>query len=427
MKRILFVMLMAIALARVASAQAQSSGMMVVSKQGNGPILRQSLSLSLSSAQDCDQTRDRIPDGSRMSSDSFALNVNDAGVGTFYGSVTIVSPAGAVLQVGILRGTVGINSGCDGSASCRKAWHLEGIYEPAPTFVANPNGSIVMATFRADLDERVASPLPTYRARLDGWFTVPPTFAQRIKIATDKFNYVKNEAIRATVANGSDKPIQGMDLKSHCSILELHRLENDRWVTTGQCFLRRASLPVNIRPGETLPVDLLSSAASAPSPPGVYRLALVFRVVEDEKTLSDYFTAFSPLFRIHEMPARDGVSVAVDRGTYALGQGIKVTIDNNTDRMIQTFDHQTHCTIVTLQRLRGGSWSNVAECPLLTPTRTINLEPRHSLSVKLPDERFTADFEPGTYRVEFIYSDVDGSGRAGKPGKIYSARFTILP
>lgn len=439
MKRILLSLLMIISLREAALAQtsstspdAQPTGLLILSKQGSGPILRDSLSLTLASGPGCDQTQSRIPDGSRMISDSFALNVNDSGLGTFYGSVRIVTAKDEILHVGIIRGTVGIND-CDPTSTicaavCNRPWHLEGIYEPAPTFARNPNGEVAIANFKADLDPRVAGPLPIYRARLDGWFAPPPTFAQRIRITPEKSTYLANETIQVSVTNSSESTIQGYDLKSRCSILELQRQEGDRWMTAGQCFLRRAPLPVNIKPGETVQVDLQPTGNSAPIRPGVYRIALTFRVLDDDKMLSDYFVAFSPLLRVNGMPQREAVSVSLDSDRYFKGQAINVTIDNNTARAIRTFDHQTNCSIVTVQRLQDGNWVNVGECPLASPTRPVKIASRESVAVKLPAAPFTGDFEPGVYRVEFSYEELDASEQnVVRRVKLHSAQFRIVP
>src|SRR5262249_9801212 len=103
------------------------------------------------------------------------------------------------------------------------------------------------------------------------------------------------------------KIIRGDDLKSRCTILELQRQEKDQWVNTGQCVLKRASFPVDIKPGETLEVELRADSDAAPISPGVYRLALAFRVLENELINSDSFFVFSPLLRITETPQRLGI------------------------------------------------------------------------------------------------------------------------
>jgi hypothetical protein len=436
MKRILFLLLLIVwpglaAMAPAQNANAQPAEQLILSKQGGGPITRNSLSLTLASGPNCDQTQTRIPDGSKMVSDGFTLNVNDRGLGTFYGSVRIVTARDEILHVGILRGTVGIND-CDPSggtvcpAVCNSPWRLDGIYEPAPTFAPNPNGEIVLANFKAYLDPRVAGPLPVYRARLDGWFSPPPSIAQRIRLAPEKFVYLASETIRVAVTNASDRVIRGYDLRSRCSILELQRQDGNQWAMAGQCFLRRVPFPMDIKPGETATIELSPAHPAAAIPPGVYRAALGFHAVNDDKTLSDFLFSFSPQFRVSSMPEREAVNVSVDRDRYLVGQPIVVTVDNNTDRAIQTTDHQTNCSIVTLQRLRDGNWTAVAECPLASPTRPVNLASRQRVTIELPAAPFTGSFEPGVYRIEFSYAELEGARQ--NPGvKRYSPQFSIAP
>ncbi|MGH9842320.1 MAG: immunoglobulin-like domain-containing protein [Blastocatellia bacterium] len=198
-------------------------------------------------------------------------------------------------------------------------------------------------------------------------------------------------------------------------------------MTAGQCFLKRGPFPVNIEPGETVQVDLQPAGSSAPIQPGVYRLALTFRVLDDDKMPSDYFVVFSPLLRVTGMPQREAVSVSVDGDRYLKGQAIQVTVDNNTDRTIRTFDHQTYCSIVTVQRLQDGNWINVGKCLLASPTRLVKIASRQSVAGKLPPAPFTGDFEPGVYRVEFTFEELDDREQeVVRRVKIYSAQFSIV-
>jgi hypothetical protein len=409
-------------------AKTESSALLSVAKELNGTITNSTLSLTLRSIQDCDRTQIEIPDESRLVSDSFALNADENGIGTFYGTAAIITPDGQALHIGIMRGTVGINKGCDQNKPCSAPWHLEGIFEPVPTFAPNPNGQITMANFSADLIEPATGPRPVYRGRLDGWFAPPPTFAQRVKITPDKPSYLSKDIIVAIITNSSERTIQSFDLKSFCTIVELQREENGRWVNTGQCLLARTPLPVKINSGETLKVELQPiGLVPGANDPGVYRLALTFRAVEDDKPVSDYLVAVSPLFRISAMPRRDGVNVFADRNSYFVGQSIKATIDNNTDQDILTSRGRTNCTFVFLQKLEGSSWVNVAECNLVLPAVMIKIASRQRVTINLPDDPLTSSFGPGTYRLEFSYFPVEKSGQVGWENKVYSPQFAILP
>jgi hypothetical protein len=434
MKRVWFLIsiilaLQCAALAQSSGVETESSALLSVAKELNGTITSSTLSLTIRSIQDCDRTQIQIPDESRLVSDSFALNADENGIGTFYGTAAIITPDGRTLHIGIMRGTVGINKGCDQNRPCTAPWHLEGIFEPVPAFAPNPNGQITMANFSADSIEQAAGPRPVYRGRLDGWFASPPTFAQRIKIAPDKPGYLSKDIIVATITNGSEKRIQTEDLKSFCTIVDLQREENGRWVNTGQCLLARTPLPVNINPGETLKVELQPiGIVPGANEPGVYRLALTFRAVEDDKPVSDYLVAVSPFFRINAMPRRDGVNVFTDRNNYFAGQSINATIDNNTDQDILTSRGRTNCSFVFMQRLEGSNWVNVAECMSVLPAVMVKIASRQRVTIKLPDDPSTTNFEPGTYRLEFSYFPVENNGQTvGREHKVYSPQFQILP
>jgi len=92
---------------------AQSSGLLVLSKNAGGLISDGSLSLALTSNANCDETRLLIPDGSSLVSEDFSLKTDSRGLGTFRGSARIVTPDGRVWLQGSLRGTVGVKPRCN--------------------------------------------------------------------------------------------------------------------------------------------------------------------------------------------------------------------------------------------------------------------------------------------------------------------------
>lgn len=405
---------------------AQQNGLLQLSKRGSGAIQNESLSLTLSTGANCDQTQTWIPEGSKMVSDSLTYTVNANGFGIFYGTVSIVSPSGEVLHVGNLRGTVGVRD-CDPAsgqvctAVCNQPGHFEGIYESVPTFAPNPNGNILMGNFKADLDNRASSP-PVYRARFDGWFTEPASIGRQVTVTNDKSNYIKNETIRAVIKNGADKLIRGADLRSFCSPLYLQRQVENRWVNVGECLLARTPFPIDIKPGESYEVKLSPIDNSAP--PGVYRLAFPFNVIEAGNPAAVSSTVLSPTFRINDMPARDAVSVTTDRASYRAGELIKVTVENNTMQALQTQDHRSSCTIVNLQLFKDGQWTDVAPCPLAAPTRLIKLNPHESRTAIL--ESGATAFAAGIYRIEFIYQELGADGRGQGPEvKLQSPQFSV--
>src|SRR5437016_5722734 len=106
MKQILFTIFCGALLVVSMRANAQPSGQMVLSKNVSGPITRSSVELTLSTNAECDQTQGFLPDGSKLSSQSFSMNVDGNGVGTFQGVAQIISPDGRTILQGQLRGTV---------------------------------------------------------------------------------------------------------------------------------------------------------------------------------------------------------------------------------------------------------------------------------------------------------------------------------
>jgi hypothetical protein len=120
------------------------------------------------------------------------------------------------------------------------------------------------------------------------------------------------------------------------------------------------------------------------------------------------------------------VTVKVDKGHYAPSDTITVTITNGMAvTTILAYDHQTNCTIVTLERLANGAWQPEAMCKLMTPTRIVPVPPG-AVALQLTSTAWPA----GTYRVAFRYfTKPDGAATPGaapgQSGAVYSATFAI--
>jgi hypothetical protein len=126
------------------------------------------------------------------------------------------------------------------------------------------------------------------------------------------------------------------------------------------------------------------------------------------------------------MPQREAVRLGADRDRYAVGQPIQATVENGMPRAIETFDHQTSCSIVTVQRLRDGAWEPVGPCPLASPTQVVALAAGQRVVLQLPAPPFANAFEPGVYRIEFRFAELDDQGKnPGPPRILHSAQFTI--
>ncbi len=416
----------ALAFCLTTRAQAQANNL-ILSKDTGGILTRTALGWTMRANPSCDQTGEAFPDGSRLVAEDLTFVTDANGLGTVQGTVQIFAPDGRILQVMTLRGTVGLNARRDADKECRAA-HIEAQLEPVPTFAAPTIPQIALATLSADIDPRVAGPLPTYRARLDGVVTLPsvPVPGKGVTINPDKNNYGEAEAITATLFNGAAQPITAFDLKSYCSIVRLQRQAGEDWRDSGECFLKRMSLPVTIGAGETLRVVLQPGENANPlKVPGLYRLVLDYGFGTGGTGASDLLRAVSPSFRVDAMPTRQSVKLMLDSVPQFVGQGFVARIINDTDLPLQTADHKTQCTVFDVQRREAnGTWTNVAPCPLASPTKLIRIGPRQSYVVKLPDDKFGI-YPAGTYRLELNYQMVINEQTLGANTLLYTPEFTL--
>jgi len=400
---------------------AQSLDPAVLSKDANGPITRVSISLGLRANAACDETQKLIPDGSRLVSDNFSMVVNDKGIGWFRGMVKVVAPEGSTILEGLLHGTVGLTAHRDQGQDCRAPRHLEGMLEPSRPDAA----SVWEVNFSADELQESASPLPIYRARLDGLIKLPEV---KVQIAPDRPEYSPTETITAIITNGSDHAIQAFDQQSYCTIVQLQRQENAQWVDVFVCPLNRAPIPTIIGAGETKQVSLLPNPiAPGPNAPGVYRLALTFtNLGENGQPVGDSVTVVSSPFRI-TAPPMIKVSIAPDRTGYGTSDPITAIITNSSDRAIRVFDEQSYCTIVQLQRQEGEQWLRVAACLLRRAPLPVTIGPGETKKVSLPpDPQTPATKDPGTHRLALTFTVLDESDKpAGDPVTVVSQTFRV--
>lgn len=434
MRRTFFAALCGALLAISMRVNAQTTGQMILSKNINGPITRTSFELSLSANAECDQTQQLLPDGSRLSSLSFNLNADANGVGTFQGAAQIISPDGRTILQGQLRGTVGINTRCGVSRSCRLPWHLEGLFETAPSSYdrfSSRSGNevkipIMMLNFSADLNQQSASPLPMYQGRLDGLIPTLPAAAAKVAIAPDRAGYTVNEPISAVVFNGAEGAIQALDLKSYCTIVQLQIQNGNQWDDVGQCQLKRLAFPVNIPSNQRMEVPLLSSQLIPPPVAGTYRLALTFRFLENNIPIGDSYSAYSQSFAVNQTPPSNNIIVQAERNVYAEREPVIVKVSNDSEQPIVTMDHKSFCTILNVQKQQVNDWITIAPCLLSTPTRLVKINARDSLTMKLPVDDAGAKLDPGTYRLELVYFAVDAGGMpVGNPTTVYGRTFTV--
>ncbi|HQR33250.1 MAG TPA: hypothetical protein PLK30_10955 [Blastocatellia bacterium] len=419
----------------IAQNQAQDSRLLMLSKNFSGSITQTSIEIALTANADCDQTKTFIPDNSKLVTQSFVLNADSKGVGTFSGSAYIITPEGRIVLQGLLKGTVGINTRCGSNSSCRLPWHLEGLFESAFTTMqrtVSRGGSDakilpMMLNFSADLNPQTASPLPIYQGRLDGLVPTLPAEVDRITIIQDKTIYQPNDVINATVINESSENIQTWDKRSFCSIFQLQILDGNQWNDTAFCPFKAPSLPVYIPANSKFGVQMHQSQTIEPLKAGTYRLALTFRFVSGEIPLSDSFVVYSPQFKLEPQMPTNQVLVAPGKGAYEEQEQLTLSVNNVTSQTIVAYDHQSYCSIVTVQRNEGGNWVDMFPCLLGSQSNLIKISAGEDRKLKLPADTAPTKLAAGAYRLEFTYWQVDANGNpTGNPTTVFSNTFAVV-
>lgn len=143
-------------------------------------------------------------------------------------------------------------------------------------------------------------------------------------------------------------------------------------------------------------------------------------------------TAASPAATESPLSAPAGdLTVSTSAAQYAVGETLKVTVRNDRSETVYTEDFQTECTIVTLQKSAGGSWTDITGCSLGRPTRTVKIEPGAASEILLDPHSFhlaegqnQLGFGAGTYRIRFGYR-LGQEPMGAQPLIGYSALFTI--
>ena len=114
---------------------------------------------------------------------------------------------------------------------------------------------------------------------------------------------------------------------------------------------------------------------------------------------------------------------------------VSVTVVNALPQAIVVEDHQSECTVVTLERQEGGGWLAVAPCQLETPTRLVPISSGAAQMVTLrpQDGLQSRVWQAGTYRFALNYSAGAENGAEGQTtpaalapaGVVHSQTFTI--
>ena len=145
-------------------------------------------------------------------------------------------------------------------------------------------------------------------------------------------------------------------------------------------------------------------------------------------------TPITPVPTVVQGPIVSGqVTVMLDKKQYAASDKITALITNGLSSSIVVMDHQSSCTVLTLQMQASSFWSKQASCQLSTVTRLITIPAKSSLVQSLsPGARTFANaiaWPKGQYRLVLSYAtgsfDTGHQGNFGPFTPIYSATFTV--
>ncbi len=115
------------------------------------------------------------------------------------------------------------------------------------------------------------------------------------------------------------------------------------------------------------------------------------------------------------------VTLQVGATSYARGNTISVTIQNQSGQTIYFADHRTNCTVLLLERQASGTWEPVATCKLMIATHLHSLKAGENSTVTI----VTTDQWPiGHYHARLDYSFQHDAG-VNMPIPIYSNMFLL--
>ena len=117
-------------------------------------------------------------------------------------------------------------------------------------------------------------------------------------------------------------------------------------------------------------------------------------------------------------PVISGVLVETDKQEYRADEKIVVTITNNLDSSVTTFDQQAFCTIIKLEQQKETEWKEVRNCFSGAPSVLVTLKPATKTIVELPG------LSPGIYRALIIFS-LGEAFNFGKSSIAISAPFSV--
>jgi hypothetical protein len=120
------------------------------------------------------------------------------------------------------------------------------------------------------------------------------------------------------------------------------------------------------------------------------------------------------------------VALRLAQDHYGVGDSISVVVANGLPSEILTADHQSDCTVVTLELQMGGSWQAIASCRAEIVTRLVPIAAGTTLAQTLHPNGGVAPqatWQPGTYRIMLSFFTKGAS--ASQALQVLSSTFTI--
>lgn len=110
---------------------------------------------------------------------------------------------------------------------------------------------------------------------------------------------------------------------------------------------------------------------------------------------------------VSSVPPTNAVDLSSDHTSYTPSSTINITLINHRSTSIFTFDHQTSCTILTLQRQTTTGWENVVGCAMGRPTQLIEIKAGATMQIALAPGAGQIQATPwpsGMYRAVLNYA-----------------------
>ncbi|HEU4784631.1 MAG TPA: hypothetical protein VFS83_14915 [Ktedonobacterales bacterium] len=101
------------------------------------------------------------------------------------------------------------------------------------------------------------------------------------------------------------------------------------------------------------------------------------------------------------------ITLTTDHASYTASATIIVTLINHRSTSIFTFDHQTSCTILTLQRQTTSGWQTVGGCSLGRMTAQVEIQAGATMKITIAPtagQIHPTPWAAGTYRAVLNYS-----------------------